>query len=343
MYLLSLFEGFKAYVRILLKFHELKLVKSNDGLKSAQYVVVMIIKNDFGRMSFFFEYYRQMGFQSFIVIDNFSSDGTFEFCLDQPDTTVYRTSSSYRKSRYGNDWINFVLIRHCLGKWILYVDSDEFLVFPHNDTCSIADLTTFLSREKKSSFFSLMIDMYSDRNVDNNICPIGQNPITVCDYFDSTGYVKQYQSSTNTTWVKGGVRGRLFFKKNIANGPALNKTPLVFWRFPAVYLKSSHQLWPFKLNGPSGLQSGAITGALLHFKFLSTFTTKIEEEIVNSQHTTEYAAYGSQIREASPQFLFEDSRRYKDWKTLLDLGLIIDRSRKGNTRQLMSSSAKKVR
>ena len=35
---------------------------------------------------------------------------------------------------FGNDWINQVINRYCQKKWVLYVDADEFLVYPHCDT-----------------------------------------------------------------------------------------------------------------------------------------------------------------------------------------------------------------
>ena len=66
------------------------------------------------------------------------------------------------------------------------------------------------------------------------------------------------------------------------------------------------------------------SGALLHAKFLSTFVEKSTEELDRRQHyanSQEYRAYHQGLQ-AQVNFWCPQSRRYRDWRQLEDLGLI---------------------
>ena len=104
-------------------------------------------------------------------------------------------------------------------------------------------------------------------------------------------------------------------------GPALNKTPLVYWQRHFAFLKSSHQLWPPRLNQPAR----GLTGALLHFKFLADIKDKLGAETVRRQHTAEYAAYTEALdsrRDEDPEFVGVPTAYYEGWPSLLRDGLI---------------------
>lgn len=287
----SAVEILKASIRREIKGAGLTIVKTDLTLKRGTHVVVMVVRNEFSRIPYFLCYYRKMGFKHFLIIDNLSDDGTRELLSSEDGVTLYYTSSSYKESRYGNDWINYVLSRHCHNKWILYVDADELLVYPNEERATIDVLTDYLTRCGIEKLDCLMIDMYSDKNADDNICEPGKNPLEVCDLFDTTGYVKYFEAATNTCWIKGGVRGRIFFAKDLSMGPALNKIPLVRWRRGYVFLKSAHQLWPFRLNSDAASANGKISGALMHFKFISASSVNLVDPQILKQHTSEYNTY----------------------------------------------------
>lgn len=282
----------------------------------------MVVRNEMMRIRYFLDYYRNIGCEHFIIIDNDSSDGTAEYLRDQDDVSSFRSTGSYARSRYGNDWVNLILGRYCIGKWVLYVDADELLVFPHCGSGSLKRLVHYLDTHGERSMRCLMIDMYSNFRSQDAFVSSGQDPLEVCSFFDSYGYYSQYDKGSNTEWVKGGVRGRKFFTTDLWAGPALNKTPLVKWRRGYCFLKSSHQLWPLKLN--MGCNSGPsyVSGGLLHFKFTSSGLTKIGEEASRRQHTTEYERYSDASLTNDLLFSQDLSIRYLGWKTLYDLGLI---------------------
>lgn len=316
----NVLEYSKANLRRLAKQHQVSPVRISPGLRDARHVLIATVHNEAHRIGFFLDYYRSLGFGQFIVIDNDSTDGLQSLLAGQSGVSVFSARGSYRDARFGNDWINGVLSAYCVDKWILYVDADEFLVYPHCDAKGIAALTDYLGRTGRSSLNSLMVDMYSDRSVSDNRCPPGRDPVSVCPLYDRSGYQLRFDPVSRTSWIKGGVRGRLFFD-DVWSGPALNKTPLVYWQRHFSFLKSSHQLWPPRLNQPER----GISGALLHFKFLADIEDKLGAEATRRQHTAEYAAYTEALdrrRAEGPKFVGAPTVRYDGWTSLVRDGLI---------------------
>lgn len=299
------------------------VVRLRPGLQRAKHVVVMTIYNEARRMPFFLKYYREMGFEHFVILDNKSTDGLQAQLADEPDVSVFFSNGSFKNARFGMDWINYLLSKYCSGKWILHVDADEFLVFPHCDTQGIASLTAYMEEKRQVSLQCLMLDMYSDRKIKGNICGVGEDPAEVCPFFDEIGYVTYYDPMNETFAIKGGVRGRIYFQDNLWDGPALNKTPLVLWQPHYAFLKCAHELWPTSVNGGAPV-AGVPHGVLLHFKFLSDLTEKLVAEAVRQQHTSEYDAYSQNgsLPDDGPDFMGPRSRTYTGWRSLDAAGLL---------------------
>ncbi|MBX5137745.1 glycosyltransferase family 2 protein [Rhizobium lentis] len=310
----------KARLRRSLKARQVRYDVLRSGLRQARHVVICVIRDEGHRLAFFLQYYRDLGFDHFICIDNGSTDGTAALLSGFDDVSLLSAHGSYKAARFGNDWINEVINRHCQEKWVLYVDADEFLVYPHCDTRPIGQLTAYIESTGGHSLRSVMIDMYSERPVLENICEPGRNPLEVCNLFDRSGYIAHFDDRNRTTWIKGGVRGRIYFRDRLWDGPALNKIPLVYVTGERLFLKSSHQVWPLSLN--LGDMRGAIcvSGALLHFKFLSTFVHKVADAEHLSQHTEEYTVYSAD--KGMGGFVCDDTGTYASWRDLSDHGLI---------------------
>jgi hypothetical protein len=313
----------KARIRVWMHSRDVSAVRLRPSLHDARHVVVMVAFNEAPRLPFLLRYYREMGFEHFVILDNKSTDGLQELLAEEPDVSLFFTSGSFKNARFGMDWINYLLSKYCAGKWILHVDADEFLVFPHCDTKGISDLTTYMEQKQQVSLQCLMLDMYSDRKIKDNICGIGEDPAAICPFFDATGYVTFYDPMNETFAIKGGVRGRVYFSDNLWKGPALNKTPLVLWQPRYVFLKCAHELWPVSVNGGAPAP-GVPHGALLHFKFLSDLTEKLATETVRRQHTTEYDAYSrnGSLQDDGPNFMCPNSHKYNGWRSLHAAGLL---------------------
>ncbi|TAZ00293.1 glycosyltransferase family 2 protein [Rhizobium leguminosarum] len=310
----------KARFRRSLKAKQVHYDLMRGGLKQARHVVICVIRDEVHRLAFFLQYYRDLGIEHFICIDNGSTDGTAELLSSFEDVSLVSAHGSYKAARFGNDWINEVINRHCQEKWVLYVDADEFLVYPHCDTRPIDQLTAYIDSVGGRSLRAVMVDMYSPHPVLENVCEPGRNPLEVCNLFDRSGYVSYFDRRSRTIWIKGGVRGRVYFKERLWDGPALNKIPLVYVGGERLFLRSSHQVWPLSLNLGDMRGALGVSGALLHFKFLSTFVHKVADAAHRSQHTEEYTVYSS--AEDMEDFVYDDTGTYRSWKDLSDHGLI---------------------
>jgi glycosyltransferase involved in cell wall biosynthesis len=310
----------KARLRRSLKAGQIGYAGLREGLKQARHVLICVIRDEGHRLEFFLQYYRDLGVEHFICIDNGSSDGTVELLSGMQDVSLLSATGSYKAARFGNDWINAVINRHCQEKWVLYVDADEFLVYPHCDTRSIGQLTAYMESAGACSLRTVMIDMYSRNPVSQNVCEPGRNPLDVCNLFDRSGYESHFDKNSRTIWIKGGVRGRTYFRGHTWDGPALNKIPLIYVSGERLYLKSSHQVWPLELNLGEMRAAVGITGALLHFKFLSSFLHKVADATNRSEHTAEYTMYSSP--EEARNFVYTGTSSYNDWKDLSSNGLL---------------------
>ena len=108
----------------------------------------------------FLRYYRKLGVQHFLMVDNGSDDGSRDYLAKQEDVSLWVTTASYREARYGADWLNWLLFRHARGHWILALDVDEFFIYPFCDTRPIRALTDWLDTYDVRSFPALVVDMY---------------------------------------------------------------------------------------------------------------------------------------------------------------------------------------
>jgi hypothetical protein len=70
-------------------------------------ILFSCIRNEMPRMDFFHRYYRDLGVDHFVFVDNGSTDGFAEWAKDKPDVSVWHTESSYKASGFGVYWCNY--------------------------------------------------------------------------------------------------------------------------------------------------------------------------------------------------------------------------------------------
>lgn len=283
------------------------------------------LRNERIRLPFFLRYYREIGIGHFLFVDNDSDDGSREYLADQPDASVWTTRASYRRARFGVDWLNMLQARHGHGHWTLVVDPDEFLIYPFCDTRPLRALTDWLDASAIRSLSAMLLDMYPRGGIDRYTYREGQNPFEIAAWFDSGNYTITRDMRYGNLWIQGGVRARLFFPDEPARAPALNKIPLVKWHRSYVYTSSTHALLPRGLNSVFDEWGGEkVSGLLLHAKFLDTFPQKSQEELRRRQHyagSREYRAYARKLGE-NPDMWCQWSEKYINWRQLEILGLM---------------------
>lgn len=282
-------------------------------------------RNEGVRLPFFLDYYRRMGVDHFLFVDNASTDDSPHYLALQQDVSLWSAEGSYKASRFGMDWMNALLYRYGTGHWCLTVDPDEFLVFPHCDTRSLSALTDWLEASSLQSFSAMLLDVYPKGPIDAQPYRSGQDPLAIARWFDPANYTIRKNGLYGNLWIQGGPRMRVFFPDRPEKAPALNKIPLVKWARSYCYLSSTHMLLPRSLNLVYDENGGEkASGCLLHAKFLSTFVEKAAEELDRAQHyadSAEYRAYHQTLRSA-PELWCEHSVEFEDWRQLEDLGLI---------------------
>ena len=317
-----LLEPLRLEIKRRLHVGELSLEQDNlAALKKSQFVLISTMRNEAFRVPYFLDYYRKLGFEHFIIVDNESDDNLREVLKAAPDVTVFAARGSFKKARFGIAWVNHILSKYAEGKWVLHVDPDEFLVFPGSDRNSIRDYAGTLVDAGMRALPAILIDMYSDRPVTENECRPGQNPLEVCPYFDGDGYVERIENPMSVKHIRGGPRLRLF--PDGSDGPMLNKTPFLLWEKPVAYARCANEVWPPYLSGRSYERRRGMAGALLHFKFVAEFVDKVEEELDRNENCEEYGSYASALdRVSTMSFMAPNSTRYEDWRSLAVLGLI---------------------
>jgi tetratricopeptide (TPR) repeat protein len=238
------------------------------------------IRDERDRLPWFFDYYRRLGVEHFVVIDNGSTDGSTEYLLSQSGTTVFRTDDSYHGAFSGMVWINHLKSRLSPAAWVLYADVDEALVYDGCERRSVADLAETLDMSGHEAFTAFMLDMFSTDASGGT----GKGPDV--DYVTRYPlYLPQIQVTPKPLCpylqIRGGIRS-LF-----ATGEELTKTPLVKSGADIDFLQSSHNVTPARVSD--------MTGVLLHYKIIDGIAdeaARVLQDQTRSPHCrARYAKY----------------------------------------------------
>nr|WP_211201665.1 glycosyltransferase family 2 protein [Rhodobacter sp. NTK016B] len=308
------------------KARDLRAVRNRtSGIDRNAILLFATLRNEKPRLPYFLKYYRDLGVQHFLIVDNGSDDGSTDYLAAQPDVSLWRTEASYKASRFGMDWMNALLRRHGHGHWSLVVDVDEFFLYPFCDTRPLRALTDWLDDAGLRSFGTLLLDVYPRGPVREQPCIEGRNPLEIASWFDSANYTITRNADFRNLWIQGGPRARAFFADHPKAAPALNKVPLVKWHRSYAYVSSTHMLLPRGLNLTYDTLGGEkASGCLLHAKFLATLGEKADEELARGEHYMggrEYHAYARGLDDETNLWT-KWSERFINWRQLEIMGLM---------------------
>ena len=167
-------------------------------------------RDEYVRLPYFMKYYRDLGVSHFIMVDNDSQDGGREYLAAQDDVSLWTTKASYKKARYGVDWLNWLQGKYGHGHWTLVVDPDEFFIYPFCDTRPIRALTDWLDTSQVRSFGAMLLDMYPKGRIDAVPYQLGQNPLEIAAWFDPGNYTIEKNKAFGNLWIQGGPTGKGF-------------------------------------------------------------------------------------------------------------------------------------
>ncbi|MEX0346884.1 MAG: glycosyltransferase family 2 protein [Rhizobiaceae bacterium] len=302
-----------------------ELVKADDkeiAVEPDDILCFVAVRNEMLRIDHFVDYYRKFGVNKFFFADNDSSDGTKEYLDAQDDCYRYNTEGAYFVENISPPaWTNTLANVFGDGHWCLTVDADELLVFPHSEHVDLRQFCAYLESCGDEALYCAMIDMYPDGPVTAANYAPGSPFIESCRYFDpEPGWIWPRDGECPQDQMFGGVRERVFWKgeKRNETPPCLNKIPLIKWRKGMKYLVSMHF--------HSGARLSAVTGNLLHFKFLEGFVETSKAQVkantgVVEKSLQERAAYLDEI-DQNPHIVFrnEQSVFYEGTDQLVRLG-----------------------
>jgi hypothetical protein len=275
-----------------------------------------VVRNEAPRLPYFLRYYSERGVDRFFIVDNDSTDSTSDVLLGHKHVHVFYTSEKYSQSRYGAAWLETLLAQYGRDHWCVVADADEFVVYPGWEYLSIPQLCQYFDLEQASAFHCILVDMYSDRPFDQTEYIPGTNPLKTCPYFetDTIQCVGSLRGVKAGHWRhRRGVRGRLFDLT-----VRLDKISLIKYD-PAMTIEPGmHFLRNVRLS--------RIRGAVLHFKFLGDFSTRVAIEASRGEHWSnaiEYKRYAEVVALGQPLCAYtSSSQRFRGSKDLIDAGVM---------------------
>jgi hypothetical protein len=234
--------------------------------------VIVVTHNNMRLIRAFLTHYRSLGVTRFLMVDDVSSDGTAELLAQQPDVDLYISNVRYRDACRGRLWRQKLVKKYGKQRWYLYVDPDEFLVYPGQQS----GLLALVSKLEAAGIYHMpapMLDMYPPGRVRDAFYDgaDGTMPWNVASMYDGDGYTL---TGDERSWkITGGVRKRAF-----GVDAQLIKYPLVYWGSSTNLNKNIHSPAPYWRNFHAPM------GMLLHFKFFSDYQNDFQTVIKNAQH-----------------------------------------------------------
>lgn len=289
-------------------------------IASTDILCFLPVRDEALRLPAMLDHHRRLGVDRFIAIDNGSTDGTLDYLAAQGDVRLYATEGSYAQSRFGLAWLHLLLDEIANGHWTLTLDADELFTYPHVEQIDLRTFCGYLDGIGHDAVFAILLDMYSDRSVAATSYSAGASLVEACPFFDPGPYEVLRAPTFPTLELRGGPRRRVFWNPDTPFfPPTVSKVPLVKWRSGYRYVSSTHYMQP----APARLSN--VTGALLHFKFLSDFHHRATREAARGEHfesAREYKMYLQKLqRDAALTLHYGDSRRYENSDQLVRCGL----------------------
>lgn len=301
------------------------VIDRTGGIGADDILCFATMRNEAQRVGHFLTHHRRLGVNHFLIVDNASDDGTRDHLAAQGDVSLWSTAHSYKRSRFGMDWLTWLMMRHGHGHWCLTLDADECLVYPYHETRPLPALCDWLERQGRASFGALMLDMYPKGRLSTQRHTPGDDPFHSLCWFDAGNYGLRRKADLQNLWIQGGPRARLFFATEPRRAPTMGKVPLVKWHWRYAYVSSSHSLLPRRLNHVYATDGGELTsGVLLHSKFLDTAVVRAGEEKHRQEHFANSALYDRyyDALAADPDLWCPRSTRLAGWRQLEALGLM---------------------
>jgi glycosyltransferase involved in cell wall biosynthesis len=320
-----------------------------------------VMRNERALLPRFLAHYRNLGIESFFIVDNHSTDGTTEFLRAQPDVTLYWTGDRFSESNCGTDWANALIGLHGQDRWCLFVDGDELLTFRDSEERPVHDFLDEVEQRGARAVFGYMLDFYPDGPLSRAVLTDDADFFQVCNSHDrdyvfrvtptkpwrTMGFPafevlggprlrlwSSLEKEANTTWLDYFVRGQIdrierWVPKSAR--PQLSrlfeKQPPHLQKVPIVKpVSGSGFRYYMNAHSCSRLPLHHENAVLCHFKFTASFVEKAKREVERGEHYrggSQYQRYLQLLTQGeSSSVCYEGTVSYGGTRALCDLGLI---------------------
>ncbi len=282
--------------------------------------VVCVVHNEERRLPAFLQHYKQLGARSIHIVDHASTDRSAAIAAGDPAVTLWKTQASYAGAAFGQHWVAALARRFGLGRWVLNVDADEFLVYTDMLSRSLADLQHRLQAQGSSRLFTPLVDLYINEPLAQPAGAQGGRRRLLFDARGPAGNPYQVEDTPFGPRMTGGPRARMMAAIRSASNPWLSKFALSRWDADTAYA-NVHFPYPFERN------RRPCVAALLHLKLVDDFGQRVADAIVEGQHykaAEEYKAYQRwlQTQGSGPLAAAGFSAPYKGPESLVQTGIM---------------------
>jgi hypothetical protein len=216
----------------------------------------------------FLDHHRRLGVDEFVFLDLSPKGGLAGRLAGERDCAIWRPRGE-PDPRRAIDWLNYLRRRYATGRWCLSIEPTDRFVFARYESRQIKDLTDFLDTERRSHIYALVVEMYGDRPAAALRLRSGDQPLRALPYFDPYGYTTTSRSGRfRNVVVRGGLQRRTALRDAPRRAPALNRIPLVKWRWHYSYIAGTRLMMPRHLNEPHSQWHSSPTACLLRFGLL---------------------------------------------------------------------------
>lgn len=327
----------------------------SGAVDPARLTLFSTMKNEMGFLPAWLAHHRAIGFEQFLIWDDASDDGSFEYLCGQPDVVVMRSDMGFgallryrdpegvtREERAGTYFK--IALPHLFfdGAFVGYVDADEFLILPPG-VRSVAEVVARLEREGAPSAVASVVEFF----------PASAEGLTGALPQSFAGLVAAYPwfQCEALVGLREGAQPDLMGK---------SKTARLFKRFkiePKVVRKGWHRVWmpsaakkaqqfqksprhktPLVRRDAQSRLTGSHYGNLppssevlltvAHFVFTVQFADKIARATAWGAHANAAAKYRyyadllERMRDVPDGFLDDNSVRYEGPEQLVACGLM---------------------
>ena len=283
-----------------------------------------VCRNEAHLLPHFLDHYRALGVERIYVIDNGSTDATAALLAGMEDVWHLHTTAHYYSANDGCDWVRAVVEAEAPGRWGIFADADELLVWPGCEQIPLPVLTEALEALGAEGLFAFMLDFYAPTLFDSTPYRPGTPFTRAAPHFDGAGYLAGFPPEERAKadespdlFIRGGVRHRLLDWEALGKRPTLRKVPLAKATGGRAPWTGSHSVTRRPL--------APLTGALLHFKFLGKTGEVLRDDVQadgRGAHQPVYEHYLKVFEDGAPDPMDDTlTETWRDSLQLVELGL----------------------